>query len=334
MTDTSSVAEPLDTSPAAAATATTASDHEAAAGRPSTPLSRIRHRVGDWAESRPVQNVILVIIIANAITLGMHTSDGIMAVAGEVITTLDTVFLWIFVAEILAKLFARGWRFFGDGWNVFDFLVVGIALVPATGPLAVMRALRVLRVLRLVSVVPQLRFIVSTLLAAIPGIASIGALLAIVFYVAAVMSTELFSASFPELFGSITTSLFTLFQVMTLDSWSSVVRPVMEVYPAAWLFFVPFIIVSALTMLNLFIAVIVDTMQNVAKAKATKEVKAATDAELEASSASAPEADDETTVVSDEALIAEITEVRARLDALTDALVTRSGSRTSRDGSV
>src|SRR5690606_8578161 len=107
-------------------------------------------------------------------------------------------------------------RFFGDGWNVFDFLVVGIALVPATGPLAVMRALRVLRVLRLVSVVPQLRFIVSTLLAAIPGIASIGALLAIVFYVAAVMSTELFSASFPELFGSITTSLFTLFQVMTL----------------------------------------------------------------------------------------------------------------------
>jgi len=152
--------------------------------------------------------------------------------------------------------------FFRDPWNVFDFAVVTIALVPASGALSVLRALRVLRVLRLLTVVPSMRRVVGALLSAIPGLGSIAAVLALLFYVFAVIATKLFSAEFPDWFGSIGRSLYTLFQVMTLESWSmGIARPVMEKFPFAWAFFVPFILIATFTMLNLFIAVIVNAMQ-------------------------------------------------------------------------
>ncbi|MDO5502527.1 MAG: ion transporter, partial [Actinomycetia bacterium] len=229
----------------------------AASGRQST-----RDRLGDWIESTRIQRLIILVIIANAITLGLETSPTVMGRAGGLIEGLDTAFLTVFVIEIGLKLYARGWRFFTDPWNVFDFVIVGVALVPGTGPLSVLRTLRVLRVLRLVSVVPKLRFIVEALLAAIPGIGAIAALLALIFYVFAVMGTSLFAATFPQWFGTIGDSLYSLFQVMTLESWSmGIARPVMEVHGWAWIFFVTFILLSTFTMVNLFVAVIVDTMQ-------------------------------------------------------------------------
>ncbi len=222
----------------------------------------LRARVGAWVTSRGVQRVIIALIVVNAITLGLETSSGVMARYGELLHLADRAILAVFVAEIAAKLFAFGWRFFRDPWNVFDFLVVGIALVPASGPLAVLRTLRVLRVLRLVSTVPRLRMIVEALLHAIPGIGAIAGLLLLIFYVGAVMATGLFGADFPEWFGSLGRSMYTLFQIMTLESWSmGIARPVMADYPYAWLFFVPFILIATFTMLNLFIAVIVNTMQ-------------------------------------------------------------------------
>lgn len=167
--------------------------------------------------------------------------------------------LGIFIVELAAKFIALGRRFFRDGWNVFDFLVVAVALLPNAGAFSVVRSLRVLRVLRLINRMPQLRRIADAILQAVPGIGAIAGLMGILFYVGAVMATTLFGERFPELFNS----LYTLFQVMTLESWSmGIVRPVMEVYPHAWLFFVPFILVSAFVMLNLFVAVIVDTMAN------------------------------------------------------------------------
>jgi len=185
-----------------------------------------------------------------------------MADYGDLLHVADRAILAVFVAEIAAKLFAFGWRFFRDPWNVFDFLVVGIALVPASGPLAVLRTLRVLRVLRLVSTVPRLRMVIEALLHAIPGIGAIAGLLLLIFYVSAVMATSLFSADFPDWFGHIGRSMYTLFQIMTLESWSmGIARPVMTEYPYAWAFFVPFILIATFTMLNLFIAVIVNTMQ-------------------------------------------------------------------------
>ncbi|MDW8374043.1 MAG: ion transporter, partial [Planctomycetota bacterium] len=171
---------------------------------------------------------------------------------------LDQAMLGFFVVELGLKLLARGLGFFRSAWNVFDLLVVAIALLPASGPLAVLRTLRVLRVLRLVSATPQLRFVVEALLHAVPGIGAIAGLIGILFYVFAVIVTKLFGASFPDWFGSIGASLYSLFQIMTLESWSmGIVRPVMQVYPWAWAVFVPFVIIATFTMLNLFIGIIV-----------------------------------------------------------------------------
>ena len=223
----------------------------------------LRARLGAWIESSSVQGAIIGLIVFNALTLGLETSTTVMAHWGRTLHLIDAFVLGVFVLELSIKLFAQGLRFFREPWNVFDFLVVSIALIPSSGPLAVLRALRVLRVLRLISMVPRMRFIVESLLRAVPGIASIAALMLLLYYVFAVMATGLFGDRFPEWFGTLGDSMYTLFQVMTLESWSmGIVRPVMAEYPLAWAFFIPFILLATFTMLNLFIGIIVDTMQN------------------------------------------------------------------------
>ncbi len=239
----------------------------------------LRYRVGAWAESSRVSNFIVVLIVLNAITLGLETSTTAMAHFGDVLLAFDRLILGVFVAEITIKLFAFRWRFFREAWNVFDFLIVAIALVPASGPLAVMRVLRVLRVLRLLSLVPRLRFVVEALLRAIPGIASIGLLMLVLYYVFAVMATGLFGNTHPQWFGTIGRSMYTLFQIMTLESWSmGIVRPLMETQSYAWMFFIPFILIATFTILNLFIAIIVDTMQTMHEATHRQEEKLITEA--------------------------------------------------------
>jgi len=231
-----------------------------------------RLRIASWVESPRVQYGIVVLIVINAITLGLETSPAVMARAGHWLLALDNFVIGVFVAEISLKLYAHRWHFFRDPWNVFDFIIIAIALIPASGPLAVLRALRILRVLRLVSMVPRLRFVVESLLHAIPGIASIAGLLVLLYYVFAVMATGLFGSAHPAWFGSIGKSMYTLFQVMTLESWSmGIARPVMETHPYAWLFFIPFILVATFTMLNLFIAIIVNTMQTMQDSSRTQE---------------------------------------------------------------
>jgi voltage-gated sodium channel len=213
-------------------------------------------------DHRSFQSAILALIAANAVTLGLETVPSLMAVAGVWIARFDAFALGVFCVELALRMTAHGRRFFRDPWSVFDLAVVTVALLPATGPLAVLRALRVLRVLRLVSAVPSMRRVVAGLLGALPGLSSILGLMALVFYVAAVIATKLFGATFPEWFGSIPASAYSLFQIMTLESWSmGIVRPVMDVHPWAWVFFVPFILTVTFTMLNLFIAVIVGAMQ-------------------------------------------------------------------------
>lgn len=220
----------------------------------------LRERADHLVEHRLTQRIIVAVILANAVILGLLTTPWGRGSGHDILMTLDVACLAIFVAECALKLFAKGWGFFRSGWNVFDLVVVAVALVPASGGFAV---LRTLRVLRLVSLVKRLRFVVEALAGAIPGLASIGALLVILFYVGAVMATSLFGQAFPEWFGSVGASAYSLFQVMTLESWSmGIVRPVMDVYPLAWAFFIPFILLAAFTVLNLFVAVIVDSMQN------------------------------------------------------------------------
>ncbi len=233
--------------------------------RPSSPKStpRWRQSLRDFLQRRSVQATIIALIVINAITLGLETFPAAMSAAGPLLVALDHAVLAVFVAEIVLRLLAWGGRFFRDPWSIFDFIVVGIALLPATGALSVLRTLRVLRVLRLISTVPRMRRVVSALLSAIPGMGAIIALMSLIFYVGAVVATKLFGSSFPEWFGTLGNSLYTLFQVMTLESWSmGIVRPILEVYPYAWLFFIPFILIATFTMLNLFIAVIVNAMQS------------------------------------------------------------------------
>ncbi|WP_371152211.1 ion transporter [Buchananella felis] len=230
---------------------------------PTTALNRLRRKVGRVVLSTAAQTAVLVVIILNAITMGLETSDSIMANWGGTLHLLNQVAMTIFIVELALKLFALGPRFFRDGWNIFDFVVVAIALAPATGQFAVLRALRVMRVMRLINRMPQLRRIATALVQAIPGIGAIAGLMGIVFYVAAVMATMMYGDNFPEWFGTVGASLYSLFQIMTLESWSAgIVRPVMEVHPNAWIFFVTYILVSAFVMLNLFVAVIVDAMSS------------------------------------------------------------------------
>jgi voltage-gated sodium channel len=232
----------------------------------------LRKRAGAWIESTPVQQFIIALIVINAVVLGLETAPAITARYGAFLKLTDELVLTVFVLEIGTKLFAFRLGFFRNPWNVFDFTVVAVALIPASGPLAILRALRVLRVLRLVSMVPRLRFVVEALLRAVPGILSIGALMLILFYVFAVMATGLFGGDFPQWFRSVGASMYTLFQIMTLESWSmGIVRPVMQLHPYAWVYFIPFILIATFTMLNLFIGIIVDTMQSMHTAEHTRD---------------------------------------------------------------
>lgn len=229
--------------------------------------TRSKSRLEQFIERPAVQRTILLLIVINAVILGMQTSASVMARWGDVLVLLDTIILAVFVAEITARIYVHRAAFFRDPWSLFDFAVVAIALVPASGQLSVLRALRVLRVMRVVTMVPSMRRVVSALLSAIPGLGSIAMVLGLVFYVSAVIATGLFSADFPEWFGTLGRSVYTLFQVMTLESWSmGIVRPLMEVFPYAWVFFIPFILIATFTMLNLFIAIIVNAMQTVTDA--------------------------------------------------------------------
>jgi len=223
----------------------------------------LRRRVLRLVESKAFQYAILAVICLNAVTLGLETSDTAMAAAGPLLKAADRLALAIFVVELGLKMYAYRWRFFRDGWNLFDFTIVAIALLPSEGGLAVLRALRILRALRLVSGVSSMRKVVHGLFQAIPGMTSIIALLGLVFYICSVIATKLYADAFPEWFGTLGKSAYSLFQIMTLESWSmGIVRPVMDVYPLSWVFFVAFILLASFTVLNLFIAVIVNAMQS------------------------------------------------------------------------
>jgi voltage-gated sodium channel len=221
-----------------------------------------RKQLASWVESDRLQKIIIALILVNAITLGLETSPLFMQKVGPLLHWLDAILLGMFAVELLLKLVAHGWRFFRNGWNCFDLAVVGIALLPATGGLSVLRALRVLRVMRLVSAAPKMRFVVESLARSLPGLGSIGMLLIIFFYVFSVMATKLFGADFPQWFGSLFGSMFSLFQIMTLEGWADIAREVMTRFPLAWLFFLSFILLATFTVLNLFIAVIVNAMQD------------------------------------------------------------------------
>jgi voltage-gated sodium channel len=215
-------------------------------------------------ESRWFHNFVITVILINGAVLGIETTRGLSATTVNWLERIDQLCLLVFVIELLMKMYVYRLAFFKRGWNVFDFVIVGIALLPATGELSILRAFRIFRLLRLVSTVDSIRRVVAGMLLAIPGVGSVAGLLLIFFYIGAVISTTMFGETFPDWFGNLGYSMYTLFQIMTLESWSmGIVRPVMDIYPYAWVFFIPFIAVTTFTVLNLFIGIIVDAIATV-----------------------------------------------------------------------
>ena len=232
--------------------------------------NQIIQKLSKLIESNTFTFGITALILVNAITLGLETDQFITARYGELLQLIDRVILVLFSIELLIKFYVYRFRFFRSGWNLFDLAIVSIAWAPTSGALTVLRALRILRILRLISVVPQLRRVVSAIGHSIPGMVSVVGVLGLIFYVASVLATKLFGThpdpNMQEWFGSIGASAYTLFQIMTLESWSmGVVRPTMELFPWAWIFFIPFIIITSFAVLNFFIGIIVDSMQIVQK---------------------------------------------------------------------
>ena len=232
----------------------------------------LRDTVREFVERKAVTNTILGVIIFNAITLGLSTSPSVQSSIGPTLVVIDKIVLGIFVAELLMKFYAYRLSFFNNAWNIFDLVVVTLGLLPNRDGLSALRGLRVIRAMRLLSVIPQMRAVVQALLDALPGMGAVIIMISIVFYVFAVMATLMYGPDFPEWFGSLGKSLYSLFQIMTLESWSmGIVRPVMEVHPTAWIFFVPFIVITAFSVLNLFIGLLVNTMQSAVEDESVEE---------------------------------------------------------------
>jgi voltage-gated sodium channel len=234
-------------------------------------ISLFRNNLYKWLNSAKVRYSLLAIIILNAIILGMETSPFMMEKFGTILSTIDNICLTIFVLELILKLFSVGLRFFKDPWNLFDFFVITISLAPVSEGFSVLRALRILRVLRALSFAPRLRKTIEGFVLALPGMSSVIILIAIIFYIGAVIATKLFADEFPIWFGSIGKSLYSLFQIMTLESWSmGIVRPVLEVYPHAWMFFIPFILITSYAVVNVVVGLIVNSMHDAHSEEATK----------------------------------------------------------------
>ena len=240
----------------------------------------LREKVYNLVESSKFKNFILSVILINGLVMGLETYKGIMHSYGKVLELVDEIAVIIFTIEIMLRIYAHGRNFFKDGWSLFDFAIVLVSLAPNDAQFSVLRILRVFRLFRVITVVPQMRKIVVALVGVIPGMISIVALMTVVFYIFAILATWLFGADFPQWFGDLGRSLYTLFQIMTLESWSmGIARPVMELHPYAWTFFLPFIFLATFIIINLIVAMVVDVMNEIGN-KENKEESETTHLEI------------------------------------------------------
>jgi voltage-gated sodium channel len=233
-----------------------------------------REKIGNWIESEKVQLWIIGLIAFNAIMLGLQTNDYLEANFADVFDILDIVIPTIFTIEIVIKLYAFDYKFFKSGWNIFDLIIVILALIPETGVLRVLRSLRILRILRVVRKLPRLRMLVEAVLDSLPSLNWVTLMLLLVYYIYGLIGTLTFGPVFDDWFGTLGKSMYSLFQIMTLESWSmGIARPVIKEFPYAWIYFITFIMLATYTSINIFIAIMVNTMQNLAEAKKKEEIE-------------------------------------------------------------
>ena len=229
-------------------------------------MYRLVDFAGRLVNSAWFEYFIIAVIIVNGILLGLETSDTIDRRYGGWLRMGNEVALWVFIVEAGLKLLAqwpRPWRYFRDGWNIFDFLVIVFALVPATGQFAMIaRLARLLRVVRLISAIRDLRLIVAALVRAIPSVGHVIMLMSIVVYIYAIMGYHLFHELDPARWGNLGLSVLTLFNIITLDNWTNVMNTAMRHYPWAWMYFVSFVVVGTFVVINMFIAIIINSLDD------------------------------------------------------------------------
>ncbi len=223
-------------------------------------------RIKTFVESKPFHHFIVAVIVLAGVVAGLETSAAVMAQHGALLHGLDKIILGVFIVEALLKMAAHGrqpWRYFADGWNVFDFLIVVICLLPVGGPFAaVLRLARALRLLRLVSALPKLQLLVGALLKSLSAMGYVSLLLALLFYIYAVAGIHLFGPNDPQNFGSLPAALLTLFRIVTLDNWGDIFLAQLANVPAlkVTIYFVTFIVFGTMIILNLFIGIIMNSM--------------------------------------------------------------------------
>lgn len=230
--------------------------------------------LGKIIGSKGFQIAILVVIGFNAIVLGVQTSAWANARFGGWLSALDKFCLAVFVIELILKILVYNRRFCRDPWNLFDFAIVAVSLMPTMGALSSARVFRVLRIFKLVSGVRQMRVILSAILKSIPGIMWAGSLLALIYYVYGIIGTLLFGKVFPDWFGSLGASVYSLFQIMTLESWSmGIARPVIAQFPYAWIFFVSYILLSSFVVMNIVVGIVLTSIGDSFKHEEERENK-------------------------------------------------------------
>ncbi len=229
------------------------------------------------------QAFIVVVIVVNAVLVGLETSPELVAQNHALFDAMNVAIISIFVVELAIRLVSylpRPQRFFADGWNVFDFMIVALSLLPSVGSFAtVARVARLLRVLRILSVFPDLRLIVGTMLRSLSSMGSVVMLLALVVYVYAVLGYHLFGAIDPAHWGDLGLSVRTLFEVLTLEGWLELQAAVLPTVPGAWLFFASYVLLAVFIVVNLFIAVVLNNLESV-KAEHAAEALEGDDADL------------------------------------------------------
>ncbi len=224
-------------------------------------MSPLQRQTQMLVEHTVFQTAILALIIVNAVILGAETFPGVIAAIGPALRLADRLILIVFIVEICLRVFAWRGAYFRLGWNIFDLVIVAISVIAATSGLAALRAFRVLRVLRVITIIPKMRIVVSALLDSLPGIASVGVVLTLIIYVFAVIASNLYGGDHPEYFGDLFTSMYTLFQIMTLEGWPDIAATVAETHSRSWMFFLSFVLLATFTMLNLFVAIVVRVVE-------------------------------------------------------------------------
>lgn len=216
-------------------------------------------------EAPSFERFIVVVIVLNGVIVGLETRPDLMTAWGGVFEWTNHLILGIFIVEAGLKMIAlwpRPQRYFGNGWNVFDFAVIVLSLLPASGEFAtVARLIRLLRVLRLVTAMPKLRLMVATLVRCIPGMGHVLSLMAILFYVYGIAGVHLYGTHDPEHWGSLSRALLTLFQIATLEAWTDLMKSAMTLHPLHWIYFVSFVLLGTFVVVNLFVAVVINSLE-------------------------------------------------------------------------